>query len=626
MMISPQTWLSLAGSLVLFLGPGYGLMSFCPARARYDRTQVMTLAWALSIAMWAIGLAWLHALRLRLLPSSVLVIGCAGWAVGLVRLRPSIRHIGLGGQSDRSRIALWGVVLLSAIAGSWALRDSVVGPGSDSYHHTLITQMIVDRGMLPDDYQPYAPLVTFTYHFGFHGLAAAISWLTGVAPAVVVPVLAQFLAAASALSVAFLAQAITGRRSAAAAGALITGLVSVFPAYFINWGRYTQLAGLVLLPIFLGLVVEWVRDKREWSLVPYLGVLAAGIALTHYRVALMTISGVVVLLGADALMHKVRWRELKGVAARLTVAALITCGLIAPWLAYLLSVRQQGYAIDTGTVGGGFFALERLGPYVLSYPTNAAVIGMTVAALLVGWWLRERAVIAMSLWAAAMLFLSTPRFAGVFMDTISVVLSLFIPAGVLIGCLSVMLMRFKPVRWIVVLGMTGLGVWGGFTISSIVEPGAAYVASDDMPAIEWIRANVPASARFMVNTFHWDYLPQYVIGSDAGYWLPLLAGRMTVTAPMVYASERSNVPDFVERLSALDRLNGRLTSSEALDLLRREGITHVYIGQRGGKIDASELQKSEFFRLEYTNGSVFIFSFINEQPSSPGDSFQANRE
>jgi hypothetical protein len=76
---------------------------------------------------------------------------------------------------------------------------------------------------------------------------------------------------------------------------------------------------------------------------------------------------------------------------------------------------------------------------------------------------------------------------------------------------------------------------------------------------------------------------------------------------MIYGVERSASPDLVARLVALHKLNGHLTSPEALALLRREGVTHVYIGQRGGPIVLDELLNSPAFELEYQHGAAHVF-------------------
>jgi hypothetical protein len=604
-------WLKWVLTLLLALGPGLALLAFFPQRRRLDYTQSATLVIGLALAAWPIGLAWLQALGIALSAWGVLSISITSWLIGLWVLRPWKQATAL--RFDLSRAALWGVVLIVAVMGVAALRSAVVGPGSDAYHHTLITQMISERGMLPDNYAPYAPLVSFTYHFGFHTWAAVLSLLSGLSPVVVVPITAQVLAAFAALSVAFLAERMMNQKWVAASSALIAGLISVFPAYYINWGRYTQLTGLVLLPIFLGVVWQWAMTERAWRFVPFIGLLAAGIVLAHYRVTLMTASAVVILIGLNGLFARWRLAEWGQVIGRLIAAAVIAGGLIGPWVWHVFISLRQGYPIEMGIIKPVFFQLDRLGPYVLNYPTNLVFLGLLLVALIAGWLRRQRVVISLSLWVVVMWVLSGPRLAGAFMDTISVVISLYIPASIIIGwflvaCGMWLARRWPATRWVMSAGLIGLAAWGAVTIANIVEVNAPYVQPDDLPAMAWIRNNLPASARFMVNTFHFAYSDNYVLGSDAGYWLPLLAGRTAITAPMIYTAERAAWPDFGERLVAFDRLNGQLTTPEALALLQKEGITHVYVGQRGGPIVAAELLKSSNFKLVYQNRGAYVFA------------------
>ena len=622
MALSPTEWARLAVALILFLGPGYGLLSFHPRHRDYDVTQTMTLSIGLSIAFWSVLLAWLHAFRVVLTPLSTLIILSAGWLLGLMRARPwRWTRPGLTtilAQLDRSRLLLWGVLALSAGVSLWALRHAVAGLGSDSYHHTLIAQMIVDRGMLPDNYEPYAPIVTFTYHFGFHGVVAAMAWLTGLTPLVLTPIMGQILMAVAALSVAYFTEVTTRDKWAATVSAAIAGLISVFPAFFVNWGRDTQLTGLVMLPLFMGILWEWAETDHLSPPVPLIGLLAAGIALVHYRVTLMAASGVVVLMGLNEMSRGIHWPRVKQLVGGLIVAALIATLLTAPWVWVVLSSGRQGYAVDLGKPALSAFMLSRLGDRALYYPNNWILIGLVFAAILTGIWLRERLVMGLTLWSVVMLVASGPRFAGVIMDTVSVVVSLYFPAAVAIGwwvgqLVARMRTRWRFAPWIAGLAMAALSLRGILAIANIADPDAAYVGAQDLPAMAWIKSHTPPSARFMVNTFHWDFLPEYVIGSDAGYWLPLLARRATVTAPMTYSAERVSRPDFAARLAALDRLGGHLTSPEALALLQRAGITHVYAGQRGGPIVVEELLRSPAFALDYQQDAIYVFRFLGAQ-------------
>ncbi len=605
--LSPLNGLSFVIALAVFAGPGYALFSFFPQRDRFDRTQSMALAISLSITFWELWLAWLHAVRIALSPISALVIFGLGWAIGLWRVQPwhRVRHV------DWTRIALWLVIIITGIVGVSLLRDLPLGPGSDVYHHTLITRLIAERGLLPDNYLPYADLISFTYHFGFHGLSAAMVWLTGFDAVIVVPVVAQLMTAASALTVALLVEVATRRRLAGLVSALFTGLVCVFPAYFVNWGRDTQLTGLVILPALLAVAWCGIEAGLKWRGLPFIGLLAAGLALAHYRVTLMAASGFVMLFGVSGLMQHWPWREWRRVVTRLWVAAMIAGVLVAPWIWHVATSRWQGYPIEVGSVAPVFFSLDRLGNSVQNYPTNSIVVGLVALAILFGWWKRDRLVIGVSLWSIVMLVFSTPQFAGVFMDTVSVFISLYIPAAIVIGWLVTQLIgRWPQTQWAVYVGLVALSVWGAVTIGGIVDPASVYTTTADLQAMKWITANTPASARFIVNVFHVHFEENYITGEDTGYWLPLLANRAVFVPPLIYPLERAASPDFADRLVALSRAQDHLTTPDALALLRRESITHVYLGAKGTHISAAELLKSPDFKLVYQNQATQVFELV----------------
>ena len=122
--------------------------------------------------------------------------------------------------------------------------------------------------------------------------------------------------------------------------------------------------------------------------------------------------------------------------------------------------RGTGYPILLGDIGPTFFSLARFGPAVLNYPTNYAMLGLALVAILLGLIWRDRLVIGLALWTAIMLFASTPHFASTFMDTISVVISLYFPIAVIIGWMLVRVVEWSSsTRARVALG--GLECSGG---------------------------------------------------------------------------------------------------------------------------------------------------------------------
>jgi hypothetical protein len=434
--LSIQDWLSLALALVLISGPGVALWALFPGRRQFDRTLTIVLTLGLTLAFWPVALAWLQALRVTLNAWGVLGISVAGWLVGLVILRPRWRDIADRSRwtSSPDRVALWAIISLTLILSLLALRQVLAGPGADSYHHTLIPRLFLEQGGIPDNFQPYAPLVSFSYHFGFHSLAAGIAWLTGLDPLVVVPVLGHCLPAAAALTTAFLAEVMTGRRRTATITAALVGLASVFPAYMLTWGRYPQFAGQVLLPIFLGTTWYWFRQDQKRYWLPIIGLLAAGIALTHYRVTLMAASGIIVLIGVAGLLYRLNLRAWLRIGGALCVAALVTLFLVAPWIGHLIVSSQRGYPIEIGLRTLDFFSVERLGQ-AANFSTNSVLMGLTIVALALGWLRRERIIIVLSTWGAALLVLSTPRFAGWFVDSVTVSMAIYVPAAICLAWL-----------------------------------------------------------------------------------------------------------------------------------------------------------------------------------------------
>jgi len=603
--------LRLTAALFLFAGPGLAIAIVLGLRDRFDRTCTIVLAYGLSLSFWAILLAWLELLGIRLGPWLVLAILVLGWTIALVFRGQSIPTIHTPKPSiPLSRIALWSFVALTVGTGLWALRGVVTGLGSDSYHHTLIAQLILDSGGLPQSYAPYAPLVTFRYHYGFHAWIAVMAWLTGMEPRVLVPVLGGVLLGFCALSTGFLAESVTRSRVAAPIAAGITGLVSVFPAFYVNWGRYPQLAGLALTPIFLGMLWIWIDEGVRGRFIPLLGVLAAGIALTHYRVTLMTALGAATIILTEGLLRKKtdRWRMVPGIVKMAALALLLG----GPWLWHVARSWNEGFPVAFGSSGPSFFSLDRLGQNALAFPTNAALIGITIAALLTGAVLRNFAILEMAVYALGLVVFSGPRFSWLHMDTVTVVMSLYFPAAVVIAAATVDLARKPRYRFRLLPSLAAAGgmvllTVGAYGHATIVEPGAGYVTQADMAAMAWIRDNVPKDALFMVNTYHFGFNDRYVISIDAGYWIPLLADRQTVTAPMIYPAERAATPDFLDGLVALDRLNGGLTTPHSLGLLEQMGVTHVFVGRRGGLIDVEALLSSPQFVREYSADSVYVF-------------------
>ncbi|RME43034.1 MAG: hypothetical protein D6791_16435, partial [Chloroflexi bacterium] len=109
----------------------------------------------------------------------------------------------------------------------------------DSYHHTLIAQLLADHGGLFQSWEPYVPLRSFTYHFGFHSNVVLFHWLTGTPILQSVIVVGQILNALAPLMIYPLVRRLGGSEWTGLIAVLIASLLSPMPAGYVNWGRYT---------------------------------------------------------------------------------------------------------------------------------------------------------------------------------------------------------------------------------------------------------------------------------------------------------------------------------------------------------------------------------------------------
>jgi len=167
--------------------------------------------------------------------------------------------------------------------------------GSDSYHHTLFAQMIRDNGMIPMNMGSNYPVITFTYHFGFHATVAFLGWISGLPTRLLVLILGYILLAICSLAVGFSTERMTGSKMAGFAATICVASFFIFPSYMLMWGRYTQLTGLTLISIFLIPFWSWINNDYCKSGIVELGILAAGTGLTHYRMVTFLVIGVLVI-------------------------------------------------------------------------------------------------------------------------------------------------------------------------------------------------------------------------------------------------------------------------------------------------------------------------------------------
>src|SRR5207249_3652831 len=155
-------------------------------------------------------LLYVSLLGLRLTPLFVWVIlalslaAIVGFSFSRSKVQSPKSKVGTGGPWTldfglwtTEGVTLGGMTLLALGFRLGDIQGLPVPMFGDSLHHTIITTIIETTGRVPAGYQPFVPVDTFTYHFGFHTLAAVLAMLTGDTPTNAVLVMGQALNAAS---------------------------------------------------------------------------------------------------------------------------------------------------------------------------------------------------------------------------------------------------------------------------------------------------------------------------------------------------------------------------------------------------------------------------------------------
>lgn len=110
-------------------------------------------------------------------------------------------------------VLLGGTIAVALVFAIYLVRDLLVGMWADSYHHTAIVQLLADNGGLFSSWEPYAPLATFTYHYGFHANTVFFHWLSGIPVTRSVLLVGQIINVAALAGSYLLAARLSGSRT-----------------------------------------------------------------------------------------------------------------------------------------------------------------------------------------------------------------------------------------------------------------------------------------------------------------------------------------------------------------------------------------------------------------------------
>jgi hypothetical protein len=622
--------LALVFAVLLYCLPGLALLTWGLPPGERPWEDRLGLSAGVSLALYPLVLLAARLLNIKLgTPAIIGIVLCAA-----VALAWRLREWGRPSTAMRLNADFWaGALLASAWLLVFALRLYIVRNAptplwGDGYQHTLIAQLLVDNGGLFSSWEPYAPLTTFTYHFGFHAAVAVYHWLSSVEVVKSTLVTGQVFNALAVLALVPLANRAAQTRWAGPVVVIIAGLLSPMPLYYVNWGRYTQLAGQVILPVAMWLTLEMGERDQGHAGLSLLTILAmAGLALTHYRVALFFLVFAALWMLFSAVRYRRDWLRLRALWLRMGLAGLAALALAWPWIQIalggnlpeifrgLLTVRPA-----TDFIRGDYNAVGNLAFFAPNWLVALAVIGAAWGGLK-----RHSAPVLIAAWVGLLFGLTNPDKLGLpgtgIVNNFAVLIALYIPLGLLAAYLV-----GRAVVWLVaqypfmqsVLALSGLAIalFGARDRLNVADSAFMLVTPNDTMAMAWIRENIPIDAIFLVNSFP-AYGNSSVVGSDAGWWLPLLAGRRTTLPPLPYVSEKAFEPGYRTWVNEFHAAVWKtaLDTAEGAAWLRANHVTHIYIGQKAGAVgNATDialpiqaLKSSLFYRPVYHEDQVWVF-------------------
>lgn len=633
-------WLGLlAVAGLLFVVPGWAILAWSWPGRPLSWAETLGLAVGISLALYPVLFLWTDLIGLHLGAGYAWIpVACAAAAL-LWRYRSRMASL-IGGWPPRLGIerlgpwarseALWPDLALLALLGLvFGVRLLVVRSldapmWGDSYQHTMIVQLLADNRGLFDSWLPYAEIDRFGYHFGFHSMATVFHWLSGLVPVEATVCTGQLLNSLAVLALYPLALRVTGNRWGGVWALLLAGLLSPMPMSYTNWGRYTQLAGLTILPAAIWVTWE-ARDvpERHWRLLAMAAIIVGGLALTHYRILIFYMAFVAVLVAA--LQQRDTWHES---LLRVTLIGIGGGLLFLPWFVNAFGARFMSIFWKQATT---------LPSQAQSYTWTYNAVGDLGSFLAPGWWLvmilgvsvglwqRQRRVAVAGLWWLLLLVATNPAWLALpgtgVISNFTLFISVYMPAGLFSGVLAARFGQFAARRpWahmfavviVVLLGIVGVPE----RMADVRPVNHALVTRPDLRAAAWIQANTPPESRFLVNSV-FAYAGGVIVGSDAGWWLPVLANRSNTVPPVNYSTDLPVDSDYRQRINGLQqkvKAHG-LDDPAVIALLHDENVTHVYIGQRQGKVNAPadqainplQLLESPNYEPVYHQDRVWIF-------------------
>jgi hypothetical protein len=586
------------GLLVTYL-PGLAILNRFAALRKIDAVSRLFIAPGVSLALYVLLFAFCYKLNITLgwwTPWAITVFSL----LALLYRMPRVSRLHLSAQTSAYVVLVIAaiVILLTRLS---AINGLVAPMWDDSVHHTIIVQLMLDHGGLFSSWQPYAEATTFTYHIGFHVLTVMYAWMRGMSAEFSVLMMGQIANFAAVMSTYALARLWTKSPWGGVVAVIIGGLVSFTPYYFVFWGRYTQLAGQIILIAALVLISHYLDSRPQRSNRSYLlalPIVIAGLGIAQYKVGVLFVAFCLPLVLFTAVRWYGRLHDLRHALVLSIGRALVIAGIA------VLLFMARGFDIAQSKLGTGVVR-----KVVTEMDSSAPVEGRKEPLVLwlgemgfrdnaIPVWLAALAgfgILAVKrrkgLWFAAGMALcivtTDPYIAGIkrsgLVDEFHLSLTVYIAAAGLVGTATGALMewlsRWKVSQAAAVMASLALMLYGVGQLPQ-AQQGSIFVLPDDIQMMGWIRQNVPAGALIAGAGSIW--YGNFVLGRDAASWILYYTGHHTNQMLLAAGQELDNATREQGReftfTSALYKRD--MSTPDSAAWMAAQGYRYFYIGAK----------------------------------------------
>jgi len=426
----------------------------------------------------------------------------------------------------------------------------------DSAQHYLLIKTILGEntnGLI-------ASLTTNYYHLGYHFVAAFMASITQAEIGKVMLILGQMILAVLPLAIFFLIKYATKSNLAGIFAIGLSAYGWYMPAHAVDWGKYPALMSLGMLPFILGLAYllsqskDTISPPKRWTLLGT-GILVLG--FMHSRS--LVVIGIVFL----AWLIAVGWGKLQ----RVQQFSLFVLVIVAVILEIIFIQKQD-------------VLLLLFDPYI---PKGVLITVLVLFLAVFAYWQYPQLTFACILtmgFLMGSLFIPVkglvPGYANLtLLDRPFVEMILFLPLSFL-GGLGLAgfekLIQYPKLRICVDLIVCGFVFINAFATYDLYPSDCCVlVGNDDLTAMDWMNAQLPADAHIGISATELKVLASEAfegyVGGDAGIWITPLINRVTV--PLRYDT------NFAEQTT--------------LELLCQRNINHLYVGELGQTFNNAQL-------------------------------------